>query len=153
MTRALGLRGTSKATAGMQVRVVGPESELPATADLRRLFSQRPLSPRRRERLAASAKVIATLGARLVGLASFERIEDEIRVHELAFDSERAAADLYDVLRQLIDALELACMASGGRRLVLLPTAVVAVSPFERMGYRLINEGCAGAWLEKIFFA
>jgi hypothetical protein len=132
------------------VRVVGPDSVQPGAADLRRLFSHRMLTRARRERLARSARVIATYRSRTVGLASFERTNDEIRVHEFAFEPDLCFST-QDILRQLLDALELACLASGGRRLVLLPQAVVAVSPLERLGYHLINEGCAGAWLEKTF--
>jgi hypothetical protein len=92
--------------------------------------------------------VLATHGPRLVGLSSFERVNDDVRVHEFAFDPDSQFSP-HVILRQLLEALELACLASGGRRLVLLPQAVLAVSPFERLGYNLVNEGCAGAWLEK----
>jgi hypothetical protein len=92
--------------------------------------------------------VLATHGPRLVGLSSFERVNDEIRVHEFAFETDPYFSP-QDILRPVLEALELACLASGGRRIVLLPQAVVALSPLERLGYRLVNEGCAGAWLEK----
>jgi hypothetical protein len=143
-------RASAGEAAALQVRVVGPDSAAPSAADIRRLLLQRPLSRVRRDRLVHAAKVIATVGSRVVGLASYERINDEIRVHELAFEPD-VCFSTQDILRQLLDALELACLASGGRRLVLLPQAVVAVSPLERLGYHLINEGCAGAWLEKTF--
>jgi hypothetical protein len=149
MMRAVS-RQTIGESAALQVRVVGPESSAPAAADLRRLFSHRLLTRGRRDRLARSAKVVAAYEGRIVGLASFERTQDEIRVHEFAFEPDLCFS-AQDILRQLLDALELACLASGGRRLVLLPQAVVAVSPLERLGYRLIHEGCAGAWLEKTF--
>ncbi len=53
--------------------------------------------------------------------------------------------------RLLLDAVELAALAGGCRRVVLLPAAVPEVEPFERLGYRIVNERCAGAWLEKAF--
>lgn len=134
----------------LQVRVVGPESVMPTAPDLRRLFASRNLSRSRRERVARCAKVLATWNGRVVGLAAFDRTADEIRVHELAFEPDFCYSPP-DILRHLLDALELACLASGGRRLVLLPHAVVAVTPLERLGYHLVNEGCAGAWLEKSF--
>jgi hypothetical protein len=134
----------------LQVRVVGPESGVPTNADLRRLFASRALTRSRRERAARCAKVLASYGARVVGMAAFDRTADEIRVHEIAFEPDVCFSPP-DILRHLLDALELACLASGGRRLVLLPHAVVAVTPLERLGYHLVNEGCAGAWLEKSF--
>jgi hypothetical protein len=134
----------------LQVRVVGPDSVLPSSTDLRRLFNSRSLTRARRDRVARSAKVLAAFESRVVGMAVFERTADEIRVHEFAFEPDLCFSP-QDILRQLLDALELACLASGGRRLVLLPTAVVAVTPLERLGYRLVNEGCAGAWFEKNF--
>lgn len=134
----------------LQVRVVGPESAMPTGADLRRLFAARSLARSRRDRVTRCAKVLATWNGRVVGLAAFDRTADEIRVHELAFEPDLCYSPP-DILRHLLDALELACLASGGRRLVLLPHAVVAVTPLERLGYQLVNEGCAGAWLEKSF--
>jgi hypothetical protein len=149
MMRAVSRPGVSDATA-LQVRVVGPDSPTPTPLEVRRLFSHRLLSRARRERLARSAKVLAACDGRIIGLASFERGGDDIRVHEFAFEPDLSFST-QDILRQLLDALELACLASGGRRLVLLPNAIVAVSPLERLGYRIVNEGCAGAWLEKTF--
>ncbi len=134
----------------LQVRVVGPESKPLTTAELRRLFGPHTLPRSRRDRIARCAKVVAAIDARIVGMAAFDRTADEIRVHELAVAPDVCFSPP-DILRQLLDAVELACLASGGRRLVLLPHAVVAVTPLERLGYRLINEGCAGAWLEKRF--
>jgi hypothetical protein len=134
----------------LQVRVVGPDSPAVNPVDVRRLFAGRLLTKTRRERFARSPKVLASQGSRVIGLASFERENDEIRVHEFAFSHELGFSTK-DVLRRLLDALELACLASGGRRLVLLPQAIVAVGPLERLGYHLVNEGCAGAWLEKTF--
>ena len=149
MTRAT-TRRTANEIGALQVRVVGPDSALPSLGELRRLLATRGLTRARRDRLARSAKVLAATDGHLVGLASFERTNDEIRVHEFAFEPDICFTP-QDILRQLLDALELACLASGGRRLVLLPNAVIAVSPLERLGYRVVNEGCAGAWLEKTF--
>lgn len=92
--------------------------------------------------------MLATHGTQLVGLASYERTDDELRVHEIAVDPDLSFGPS-DILRQLLDAVELAALAGGCRRVVLLPSAVVAVEPFERLGYRIVNERCAGAWLEK----
>lgn len=130
--------------------MVGPDAGGLSPADQRRLFRHRPLSRHRRDRLARSLKVLATHGAHLVGLASYERTDDELRVHEIAVDPDLSFGTS-DILQQLLDAVELAALAGGCRRVVLLPPAVATVEPFERLGYRIVNEGCAGAWLEKSF--
>jgi hypothetical protein len=137
-------------TPALQVRIVGPDAAGLSPSDQRRLFRHRALSRHRRDRLARSNKVVATHGAHIVGLASYERAGDELRVHEIAVDPDLCFG-ASDILRQLLDAVELAALAGGCRRVVLLPAAVVQVEPFERLGYRIVNERCAGAWLEKAF--
>ncbi len=154
VARVLGMMRARTPVASMSpvaihVRVVGPDSALPSAMDLRRLFPPATLTQARRERLQRCAKVVAVAGAQVVGLASFESWNDDIRLHELACDP-TVSCSAADIVRQLLDALELACLASGSRRIVLLPQAVVSATPFERLGYRVVHEGCAGAWLEKI---
>lgn len=134
----------------LQVRVLGPDSTLLTPADLRRLFTGRSLSRPRRERVLTGHKVVALLGPRIVGLAAFERTADEIRVYELALEPSLAFG-AYDIVRSLLDALELASLAGGCRRLVLLPAAIVAAGPLERLGFRVTAERTAGGWLEKHF--
>lgn len=135
----------------LQVRVVGPESEAVTAADLRRLFSGRTLSRARRERIAQCTKVVVQHGARVIGLAAYERTNDELRVCELAVEPSLCFG-VHDILTQLLDAIELACLAGGCRRLVLLPAAIVATTALERRGYQIVAEGCAGGWLEKRYF-
>ena len=50
-----------------------------------------------------------------------------------------------------ITALEVACLAGGGRRLVLLPRAVVTSALLRPRGFVPIAEGCAGSWFVKAF--
>ena len=137
-------------SAPLTVRVVGPESASIGAADLRRLFAGRSLSRARRERLATARRVLVLTGQRIVGLAAFDRSDDEVRVCELAVEP-NICFSVQDILRQLLDALELACLAGGARRVVLLPAAVVAATTLERLGYETVAEGCAGGWLEKRF--
>lgn len=132
----------------LRLSVVGPDAALPTASDLRRLLEGRALSRRRRERLAAMPKVIALQGDRVVGLAAYERGTGELRVVELAFASD-VAYGARDVLRHLLDGVELACVAGGCRRLVLMPTAVVATGPLEELGYRVTTNGQPHCWLEK----
>jgi hypothetical protein len=136
--------------APLQVRVQGPDAPPPTPAELRRLFAGRSLSRARRDRLALTPRVLAVHAGRIVGLAAFERAHEEVRVYELAVDA-GLCFGAHEIVRQLLDALELSCLAGDCRRLVLLPAAVVATGRLERLGYRLVAEGCAGGWLEKSF--
>jgi hypothetical protein len=137
-------------SAALAVRIVGPESPAIGPADLRRLFAGRTLSRVRRERLATARRVVVLQGQRVIGLAAFDRWDDELRVCELAVEP-TICFGAHDILRQLLDALELACLAGGARRVILLPAAVVAATTLERLGYEPVAEGCAGGWLEKRF--
>jgi hypothetical protein len=51
-------------------------------------------------------------------------------------------------LYALLDAIELASVAGACRRIVLIP-GTDAIAVLERRGYAAVNEGCAGAWMEK----
>jgi hypothetical protein len=135
----------------VQVRVVGPECGALSPSDLRRLFRGRRLTPARRARLAQSGRVVAVSGSRVVGVAAYERVDGELRVHEFGVDAALAPFLVEQVVSTLLDALEVACLAGGGRRLVLLPRAVVAGSQLRRRGFVTIAEGCAGSWFEKSF--
>ncbi len=135
----------------MQVRVLGPDCAPLSPADIRRLFRGRRLTPARRDRLSQSARIVAACGSRLVGVAAYDRADGELRVHELGIDTSGTACAVDQVANALLDALEVACLASGGRRLVLLPRAAVADSSLRRRGFVTIAEGCAGSWFEKTF--
>jgi len=134
----------------MQVRVVGPDSAGLTPAELRRLFRGRRLTPARRERLAGSGRVVASCGGRVVGVAGYERAGAELRVHEFGVDS-LSACSADQTVTALLDALEVACLAGGGRRLVLLPRAVVTSALLRPRGFVPIAEGCAGSWFVKAF--
>jgi hypothetical protein len=134
----------------MQVRVVGPDSACLSQTDLRRLFKGRRLTPARRQRLAASGRVTATCEGRVVGVAGYERVDMELRVHELGVDAS-SPCEVDHIATALIDALEVACLAGGGRRLVLLPRAAISPALLRGRGFVTIAEGCAGSWYEKTF--
>ena len=134
----------------MQVRVVGPEGLGLTPGDLRRLFRGRRLTPARRQRLADSGRVMASCAGRIVGVAAYERLGGELRVHEFGADAASPCV-LDQIAATLLDALEIACLAGGGHRLVLLPRAVVMPSLLRSRGFVTIAEGCAGSWFEKTF--
>jgi hypothetical protein len=133
----------------IQVRVVGPDSEELTSLHLKPVL-RRAVSRGQREHLAHATRIVARTGGRVVGVAAYERLGSELRVLEIAVQPV-APFSSADVVRQLLDALEVAALAGGCRRIVLLPAAVVAVSALERLGYRFVGESCAGGWLEKSF--
>lgn len=134
----------------VQVRVVGPDAACLSPTELRRLFRGRRLTPARRERLRNSGRVVAACGNRTVGLAAYERADGELRVHEFGVDAANACVS-DQIATVLLDALEIACLAGGGRRLVLLPRAAMAAHLLRSRGFLPIAEGCAGSWFEKVF--
>lgn len=134
----------------MRVRVVGPDAADLSAADLRRLFKGRHLTPARRLRLSNSGRVLAVCGTRVVGLAAYERADGEFRVHEFGID-EQSPCCVQEIACVLVDALEVACLAGGGRRLVLLPRASAGEAFLRQHGYAPIAEGCPGSWFVKTF--
>jgi hypothetical protein len=87
---------------------------------------------------------------RVVGLAAYERSEGEVRVYELGMDTE-SSCGTDEIANSLLDALELACMASGARRLLLMPRAVLSPTLTRCRGYVTMGEGGPGAWVQKTF--
>jgi hypothetical protein len=138
------------AAAPMQFRVLGPDAGGPTPTDVRRLFKGQRITAARRSRLGQSGRILAMCGSRVVGLAAYERSERELRVTELGLDHD-SACGIDEIAGGLLDALELACMASGARRLVLLPRATLAAVFLRRRGYASIADGTAGSWFEKTF--
>jgi hypothetical protein len=136
----------------VQVRVVGPDAACLTPTDMRRLFRGRRLTPARRERLRNSGRVVAACGNRIVGLAAYERVDGELRVHEFGVDAGNPCT-LDQIATALLDALEIACLAGGGRRLVLLPRAALTAHLLRSRGFVPIAEGCAGSWFEKMFLS
>jgi N-acetylglutamate synthase-like GNAT family acetyltransferase len=100
----------------------------------------------RRARLEHGARIQVMQGSRLVGLAAYERSDRELRVCEIAVDP-TCRRELVEA--SLLDALELACLAGGARRLVMLPRATSDTEMLSRHGFHAIAEGCAGTWFEK----
>lgn len=130
--------------------MLGPDAACLTSADLRRVFRGRHLTPARRERLRQSGRVVAACGKRVVGVAAYERADAELRVHEFGVD-DSAPCRMDEIAAVLLDAIEVACLAGGGRRVVLLPRAAIADHLLRVRGFVPIAEGCAGSWFEKLF--
>ena len=134
----------------MHYRVLGPDSGGVSATDIRRLFRGQRLTAARRNRVAQGARILVMCGSRVVGIAAYDRSDVEVRVHELGMDTE-SACGTDEIATSLLDALELACMASGARRLVLLPRAVLNPTLTRRRGYLTLGEGGPHSWVQKTF--
>ena len=136
--------------APMRFRVLGPDSAGLSPTELRRLFRGQRLTAARRNRLGQCGRILALCGSRVVGLAAYERTERELRVGEVGIDPD-SACGTDAIANGLLDALELACLAGGVRRLVLLPHAGIADVVLCGRGYTTIAQVAAGTWFEKHF--
>jgi hypothetical protein len=134
----------------MHYRVLGPDGGSVSAADLRRLFRGQRLSQARRNRLAQGGRILVLCGSRVVGIAAFDRSDVDVRVYEVGLDAESVCAT-DDIINYLLDALELACMASGTRRLILLPGVVLNATITRHRGYVMQGAGHPGACAQKTF--
>jgi len=135
----------------MHFRVLGPDGGGPSVSELRRLFRGQRISAVRRHRLEQSGRIIALCGPKAVGLAAYERSDRDVRVHDVGIDT-TSPCGLETISNGLLDALELACLASGSRRLLLLPRTGFPTDVLRRRGYLAIADGgAAGSWYEKRF--
>jgi hypothetical protein len=128
-------------------RIRGPETDPLADADFRRLFSGAAMNPARYRRLATLPRVEVLVHARVMGLATYGGHEGELRATDLTIAADSPVATL--VIRQLLETIEMVAMAAGCRRVLLLPSCHLSPASFVRDGYRPIDEGCAGGWMEK----
>jgi hypothetical protein len=131
----------------MQVRVFGPDADPVTDADLRRLFPGAALTAERLDRLRDWSRVVAACGPRVVGLATYRRVDVELRAPDFGLDPDCECLP-GDIVGALLEALELACLAGGSERIVLMPPPAAA-RLLARRGYRVVDEGCAGAWAQK----
>ena len=137
----------------LDILVEGPDGRGVLDADLRRLFPGGTLTGLRQERLRNWPRVVVRVDDVPAGLATYTQTPFEMQIPDFSVDipsgvgSDRSRL-AQRVLSALLDAIELASMAGGCRRIVLIPSRGAAAD-FERRGYVGISEGCAGAWMEK----
>jgi hypothetical protein len=131
----------------LDVRVSGPDSEPVFDADLRRLFPGGALTHERLDRLRTWPRVLVCCGDRPVAIATCQKTEVELRVPEIGIDSD-CGCSTREVYNVLLDALEIAGLAGGCRRVVINPPRT-SVAFMERRGYHRVAECCAGGWIEK----
>lgn len=124
-----------------------------AEADVRRLFPGTTLTVGRLNRLRHWPRLVVRVDDMPAGVATYTQTPFEMQIPDFSVhvpangDAERSALR-HRVLNELLDAIELASMAGGCRRIVVIPSRVDA-GHLERRGYVGVNEGCAGAWMEK----
>jgi hypothetical protein len=83
-----------------------------------------------------------------VGLAVYEHIAGDLRVHEFAVDLQASCRPEAAALA-LVHALDLAGIAGAERRIIVTPRAAPFAATFRDCGYDVADEGCAGRWLQK----
>ncbi len=135
----------------MHFRVLDPDVGGVSSADLRRLFKGQRLTAARRNSLECGGRILALCGPRVVGLAAYERTDQELRVREFGVDTESACGSCV-IAGGLLEALELACVAGGVPRLmVLLPRAGGLDGVLRERGFQPLAQAAFGAWFEKRF--
>ncbi|HSC28675.1 MAG TPA: hypothetical protein VLD67_15470 [Vicinamibacterales bacterium] len=134
-------------TSAFEIRVNSPDTEELSAADMRRLFPGSALTGSRLNRLHEWPRVSVVCGNQIVAVATCQKTDTELRAADVGIDGS-CGCSLRVVLDMLVDALELAGLAGGCRRLILMPPSG---SPdlLERRGFTAISERCAGGWLEK----
>lgn len=136
---------------GVSVSVLGAHQPL-ARSDIHRLLEANGdrLRGPRRARLIACSKILISHQAHVVGLAAYQNVRDELRVCELAIASD-AACGPERIVDAALDALELACLASGACRLVVTARAGTCLPALWHRGFVRIDDRSPRSWLEKRF--
>jgi hypothetical protein len=132
----------------LEIRVTGPDCEPVGAGDLRRLFPGSALTQARLDRLREWPRVAVMCGDHIAAIATCQKTDIEMRVPDIGMDGS-CGCSMHAVLHALLDAVELAGVAGGCRRLVLMPPKDFP-GALTRRGYVAIAERCAGGWLEKL---
>ncbi|MDP1568940.1 MAG: hypothetical protein Q8L86_02965 [Vicinamibacterales bacterium] len=125
-----------------RLRVLAPDARRLTEADVRHMLGGVRPHHARGGGLERGRQMVALCGDDVVGVAAFELEEADLFVHVLA-----AAPPAADVIAALVGALELACLAAGGRRVALTAHADVAPGILAGLGYEA-GEARAG-WLTR----
>jgi len=141
------LTTAAKRPALLRLTVAGPEHDPLAGPDLSRLFAGGALSTARVERLARWSRLIAHCGTLPVAVVTYQDAAGEVRAPDFGLDA-AGCCDVDAVVSALAHALEIACLAAGAKRVVVMPPRGGEQSLL-RCGFVAIHEGCAGSWMEK----
>lgn len=135
----------------LDLQVEGPEVRGLTDADIRRLFPGQN-SGDRLNRLRNWPRIVVRIDEVPVAVATYTQTPIETQVPEFAVDIppsiELNHADVRrQVMASLIDAIEIASLAGGCRRIVIVPAG--RIKDLLRHGYVAVSEGCGGSWMEK----
>jgi hypothetical protein len=131
----------------VKLTVVGPEHDQLPNADIERLFTSSALGAARVERLNRWSRLVAICGETPVALVTYQSAGTELRAPDFGLDIP-GCCDVEAVVSALVRALEVACLAAGARRVVVMPPKG-GEHALLRAGYIAVHEGCAGSWMEK----
>lgn len=120
----------SEPPGGGIVRVLAPDARRLSAVEVRRMLGGLRPHHARGGGLDRGRQIVAVRGDHPVGVAAFEMEEADLFVHVLA-----AAASDGDAVPALIAALELACLAAGGRRVAVTAHADVDAGTLADLGY------------------
>ena len=139
------------APATLDLRVEGPDVRGLSDGDIRRLFPER-VTGDRLNRLRNWRRLVVRIDDRTVGVATYTQTPIETHVPDFAVAIPPQMEARYEnvqarVLDSLLAAIEVASLAGGCRRVVLIPQGSAA--ELERRGYTCIHERCGGSWMEK----
>lgn len=137
--------------ATLDLRVEGPDVRGLNDADIRRLFPER-VTGERLNRLRNWRRLVVRINDRAVGVATYTQTPVETHVPDFAVEipasmETQDANVVTQVLDSLLGAIEIASLAAGCHRVVLIPQGRAA--ELERRGYTCIHERCGGSWMEK----
>ena len=132
------------------VRVLGPDCGPPRGADLCRLFPGDRLTTDRRQRLHEGSRIVISWADRIVAVGAYRFNDRELRITDIGLDVD-SACGTDEVLGVLLESCELACLAAGCRRVVLIAPREASLASLRRRGYEIVRESCAGSWIEKQF--
>jgi hypothetical protein len=139
------------AVAMLDLRVEGPDVRGLNDADIGRLFPGR-ITGERLNRLRNWCRLVVRVDDRLVGVATYTQTPIETHVPDFSVAVPRPIETQYEnvsaqVLDSLLRAIEIASLAGGCHRVVLIPQGRAA--ELERRGYVCVQERCGGSWMEK----
>lgn len=135
----------------LDLRVEGPEARGLTDTDVRRLFPGR-ITGERLNRLRNWPRVVIRIDDVPVGVATYTQTPIETQIPDFAVEIP-PSIDVHHgnvrpaVLDSLLEAIEIASLAGGCRRIVIIPFARTA--DLTRRGYLSVSEGCGGSWMEK----
>jgi len=130
--------------------VLGPDCDSLSGRDLQRLFPGETLTAAREHRLRVGSRIVIACNDDIVAAGVYQFTDYELRISDIGIDI-CTGCDLDDVLGVLLDSCELASLAAGCRCVVLIAPREASVARLRRRGCEILNEGCAGGWIEKRF--